>query len=617
MNRLLLASLAALCLAASPLAAQTASDSVRALDRALAQAYAVHDTTTAQSLLTRDILITNSAGAVKTREQELNDIRPAAGLVMRYFRTQNVDVHVHGNSATVIGVAEWEFNQGAQTRSFTRRYTATYGRGGPLGWQITALHFFPAPAAGAAVAPVTGTGIEGRWEGAIGSGAGRLRLALEITRAPDGLVLATLTSIDQGGARIPIERVRHEGDSVHLDVPAVAGTYHGALTADRTQIAGTWSQQNRPTPLTFARSAATAATSALSSAPSSSAPAAAGPFGLLLELDVPGRPTLFASGGKQHLAYEIHITNFSGSDLLLSRLEALDGSRTLVSYQGAELAAILQPVRPNVADSRSIPAGARTVAFVWITLDSGAGRPTSIRQRLSAAGQTLESDAVAIAAARPIVVGSPLRGAGWRAANGPGNTSGHRRALIPLAGRPAIAQRFAIDWVQVGANGTTFSGDARDNKSYHAYGDELLAVANGIVSVTKDGIPENIPGPTSRAVPITLETIGGNHVIIDVGGGRYAFYAHLQPGSLRVKAGDRVRRGQVIGLLGNSGNSTEPHLHFHMMDGRSPLGSEGLPYVIDAWDLETAPGTWERRQNQLPLQDARVRFPSVGDPRNR
>ncbi len=83
-------------------------------------------------------------------------------------------------------------------------------------------------------------------------------------------------------------------------------------------------------------------------------------------------------------------------------------------------------------------------------------------------------------------------------------------------------------------------------------------------------------------MPITLETVGGNYVALDLGGNRFAFYAHLQPGSIKAKVGDRVRKGQVLALLGNSGNSTEPHLHFQVTDGNSPLGSEGLPYVFDS-----------------------------------
>ncbi len=155
----------------------------------------------------------------------------------------------------------------------------------------------------------------------------------------------------------------------------------------------------------------------------------------------------------------------------------------------------------------------------------------------------------------------------WLTGNGPAAESGHRRALIPVGGVPAIAQRFAIDYVMVGDDNKTFTGDQLKNESYHAEGVDALAVANGVVVEVKDSIPENIPGVNSRAVPITLETVGGNHVVIDIGGGHYAFYAHVKPGSLRVKLGDKVKRGQVIALVGNTGNSTEPHLHFHISDG--------------------------------------------------
>src|SRR5207248_11579717 len=100
--------------------------------------------------------------------------------------------------------------------------------------------------------------------------------------------------------------------------------------------------------------------------------------------------------------------------------------------------------------------------------------------------------------------------------------------------------RFATDWVKVDEQGRTFGGDSLKNASYYAYGSDALAVADGVVSEVKDSIPQNVPGVTSRAVPITLETVGGNHVIVDVGGGYYAFYAHLQPGSIRVHVGHHV-----------------------------------------------------------------------------
>ena len=216
-----------------------------------------------------------------------------------------------------------------------------------------------------------------------------------------------------------------------------------------------------------------------------------------------------------------------------------------------------------------------------------------------------------------VVIGPPLRGGVWLTGNGPGNESGHRRAMIPIGGTPAIAQRFAIDYVRVGDDDKTFKGEQLKNESYHAQGTDAIAVANGTVVAVKDSIPENVPGITSRAVPITLETVGGNHVIIDIGGGRYAFYAHLQPGSLKVKLGDRVTRGQVVGLVGNSGNSTEPHLHFHISDANSPLGSEGVPYKTDfeivgrcrLFNMGCQRSAPVARKSELPLANMLIRFP--------
>ena len=104
--------------------------------------------------------------------------------------------------------------------------------------------------------------------------------------------------------------------------------------------------------------------------------------------------------------------------------------------------------------------------------------------------------------------------------------------------------------------------------------------ADATVVEVKDGIPENTPGEASHAVEITLETVAGNHVNLDLGGGVFAMYAHFQPGSIRVKVGDKVSCGQALGLVGNSGNSSEPHLYFQLMDRNSPLDSEGLPYKM-------------------------------------
>jgi len=453
-------------------------------------------------------------------------------------------------------------------------------------------------------------GLEGKWEGTLVAGPNQLRVVLNITRASDGLHLGTMISVDQGGVRIPMDIIQLTGDSVRLEVKAVNGIFQGTLSPDKKTMKGTWTQGGPVLPLEFIRTAQVAETPKPPDPAVITTAAANSSFGIPVEMTVPIAPTPFRANGKNHLVYELHITNLSPIELSISKLEVLNGDAAIAVFEGVELNNMLQnPVAANVTDNRVVGPGMRSVAYIWISLDPGNAVPSSLRHRITGKSLTVTGSTIPLSAEKALVLGPPLRGANWIAVNGPSNTSIHRRSPIPLNGRVRIAQRFAIDWLQIGPNGRPFEGDEKDNKAYSGYGNEVLAVADGVVAATKDGIPENIPGLTSRAVPITLETIGGNHVILELGGGRFAFYAHMQPGSLRVKLGEKVRRGQVLGLVGNSGNSTAPHLHFHVTDTNSPLESEGLPYVLESFEQLAAPGMWERRQSELPLQNARVRFP--------
>jgi murein DD-endopeptidase MepM/ murein hydrolase activator NlpD len=168
------------------------------------------------------------------------------------------------------------------------------------------------------------------------------------------------------------------------------------------------------------------------------------------------------------------------------------------------------------------------------------------------------------------------------------------------------------------------NGDLSQNANYYTYGAEALAVADGVVIGIKDGIPENVPQTKARAVPITLETISGNYVLLDIGGGRFASYAHFQPNSLKVKVGDKVKLGQVLGLVGNSGNSDLPHLHFHITNAASTLAAEGVPYVFKSFvmqgvlksNAEIVTGGFKpdsnienKRQMEIAIQNAIVVFP--------
>jgi hypothetical protein len=468
-------------------------------------------------------------------------------------------------------------------------------------------------------------GPEGVWQGTLEVGGANLRLVLTVTKSGPGGYSGKVDSLDQGST-IPIDTITVTGDAVRLELKSVGAVYEGALNKDRSEMSGKFTQGGASLPLVFKAGAPSQAGAAAK--PPSAPPQR--PLSVPFDVAVPEPPTAFKAGGKTHLVYELHVTNFSRSDCVLTRLEVIGaGEKPLARHEGSELNAMLamlaRPGAPPEGEKPKIGAGLRAIVYMWLTPEAGAEIPTMLQHRFSVKvgdfPEELSLEAARIAVGqKSLVISPPLRGGEWLAANGPSNTSGHRRALIPVDGQAHIAQRFAIDWVRLREDGRTFTGDPKDNKNYRCYGAEALAVADAVVASVKDGIPENVPGPTSRAVPITLETVGGNYVILDLGQGRFAFYAHLQPGSLRVNVGDKVRRGQALGLVGNSGNSTEPHLHFHISDANSPLGSDGLPYVLPAFEIQgkgwgwkpsAAQATTDKRQMEIPLENEVVRFPDT------
>lgn len=131
-------------------------------------------------------------------------------------------------------------------------------------------------------------------------------------------------------------------------------------------------------------------------------------------------------------------------------------------------------------------------------------------------------------------------------------------------------QRFALDLL-IAKRGRTRRGAGRKSDDYFAFGAPVLAPAAGSVVRAVDGVPDNPPGAADPRAGL------GNHVVLDLGDGEFAFLAHLQAGSLAVSAGARVAPGQVLGRCGNSGSSSEPHLHFHLQDSPEELRGVGLP----------------------------------------
>ena len=345
------------------------------------------------------------------------------------------------------------------------------------------------------------------------------------------------------------------------------------------------------------------------------------PWPLQLEMHVPFDPTAFPSGPHVYLMYELHLTNFMPMPISLSRIEVLDAdagtSKPIATFEAAQLKTMLQPLGGKALsdpkDRLVIADGQSAIAFMSIALDRGSHIPNRLVHRVTTAYAPEEGAVISTHHTELHVLGPPVEGADWLADDGPSNDQDnhHRRGVVILDGQPVDSRRYAIDWMQT-RDGASFSGDARDVRSYYSYGKAVLAVADGRVVTARDGLPDNVPGHGDAfhpAVPITLETVAGNTITLDLGGGQFAYYMHLQPGSLRVKAGDRVRRGKVLARVGDSGDAREPHLHFEVTTSSKLLAGEGVPYLIEEYGCNsTCDGPAKLHIHELPLDHSVVTF---------
>jgi hypothetical protein len=303
-----------------------------------------------------------------------------------------------------------------------------------------------------------------------------------------------------------------------------------------------------------------------------------------------------ATDGRDHLAYELRLTNALAQDVTLTSVAALAADTTLLSLTGDQLGYWTR-ILGNPTPTTKIGPGQS--ALVWLDIviappsdGKPVGLPDHLVHRISLsvaapnpplvpASMTETVAPVAVQTRRPVVIAPPLRGPNWLDANGCCGMTAHRMATNPLDGRLWAAERFAIDYVQLSQDGKLFVGDRTDVRSYPYFGADIHAVADGPVVAAVDGLPEQVPGANPNGLP--LDQYGGNHIVQDIGNGNYAFYAHLATGSVKVAPGDQLAAGQVIADLGNTGNTDAPHLHFHVMSTPDPLGSDGLPFVIDAF----------------------------------
>jgi hypothetical protein len=349
---------------------------------------------------------------------------------------------------------------------------------------------------------------------------------------------------------------------------------------------------------------------------------------------------------KIHLVYELLVMNVSSSAMMLDRLEALDASKDdagsntksgdaiVATLQGADLEATIRAF--PTGSTRTIGPFQLTRIFLDVKFAKDATLPKVLTHRFQVTfapatgtpplnSSTIVSGRTDVTNAAAIVIGPPLEGPRWVDALGCCSPpSGHRTATLPINGKFVCFERFAIDFAQLNPENKLYAGP-RDQLSSYAYvGAKVLAVADGTVVNLQDNRPEETPPNFPKGYDLMQQL--GNFVIIDIGHGHFAFYAHFQPNTLKVHKGDKVRRGQELALLGNSGNSDAPHLHFGIEDGPLPFASNGVPFVFSSFTTtgtitnpfddiaagataQIGPARAGPHRNELPLSDDVITFP--------
>lgn len=306
------------------------------------------------------------------------------------------------------------------------------------------------------------------------------------------------------------------------------------------------------------------------------------------DLRVPFAPTPYTVDGRPTLVYELHLSNFTADALEPTAVDVIDADRgdVLMRYDAAALPQHLDRsgLQRPIADAGGIASGRRGIVFVELTLPARRPLPKALRHRVeyrTAASPTfaVEGGEVPLRARPATVLAPPLRGGPWVAVYDASWERGHRRVMFAVDGKARTPGRHAADWVRVDANGRKQHGDGHRAADTYSYGEDVLAVADGKVVKVRDDLPER--SLLTERAKHDLATGSGNVVALDIGGGRFAYYGHLRPGSLRVSVGQRVRKGEVIAQVGFSGSASDPQLHFHLGDAPDALAAEGLPFAFE------------------------------------
>jgi biotin carboxyl carrier protein len=298
--------------------------------------------------------------------------------------------------------------------------------------------------------------------------------------------------------------------------------------------------------------------------------------------------------GKDHVEYELLVVNAVDQPVTLTSLTVLDpAAKELTRIEGPVLVAATQTLLDKKPVTE-IPASAAVSVDVDLIVPPGTA-PERVTHRLVYSVPAGTSTAVfveppvidgpeVVINRRPAtVIKPPVKGDGWLSTSACCTPNVHRDLRVAVNGRRIeTPETFAVDWALLKGD-RVYEGDGSRNDQFYVYGADVYAVANGTVVSVQDGKPDATPN--KAMTPKTLSDFGGNQVMLEIAPKVYAVYAHLQPGSLRVKVGDTVKVGATLAKIGNTGPSLGPHLHFGLLNRPDLFTGRSLPFVIDSYTL--------------------------------
>ena len=295
------------------------------------------------------------------------------------------------------------------------------------------------------------------------------------------------------------------------------------------------------------------------------------------------------SDGQYHITYELSLSNANTFEWEVLSIEVLDGhpkGQVLHTVTGDEVLDKMQLIGTREETTSLLPTQSGLV-FMTFTVEGEQDIPDSLLHRLTLTVPgglpefiisflELPEDQESIDQLGAqfdvqhqdvFVFGPPLEGSGWVAVNGCCDSITHVRSVRAVNSKLHISQRYAIDLIKVDEENRLYVGDPQILDNWEGYNQNVLAVSDAQVVRVVDKFPDQVPFILPAEVgAITLDEIDGNHVILALPNGQFAFYAHLIPGSITVEEGDFVTKGQVIAKLGHTGNTSAPHLHSHIME---------------------------------------------------